>query len=339
MTTIHTISLPFNFHNSDHLWCMRFPHLRSLTLGFWPTDDLTDKCDFLDFILAHSNTIEVLDLEYDGCDDDDYMFDEFSWERLQTTSLPHLHSLRGHPSTLESFALARLNCLSTTLRRLAVGPGGAGDIFNAILSPEIGSGPAVGHLLALQEIELDLYDLDDTEWAAVVDIIQHCAKCCPSLEVWRGALPTGLKIDAASLGGLFGLFHSLRVIYLHENSILGPRTGGKSDVELEDKPQDEPEDDPGLKAGNTLEEAGETVDERATEDDTRDDSVVEAYVRQMALSCGALQNVSVWRSYPMKDWWTISRTLNPTVPVGEVVCNISRRIIEERDLEWWWTSQ
>jgi hypothetical protein len=320
-------------YNREDLWSLHFPRLRSFTLVLLECEVPPEENELLDFILVHSNTIEVLDLGYGG---NLYMFDGFPWVRLQTTSLPHLHSLRGHPSTLSFFAHARLNCLSTSLRRLAVGPGGASDMFDAVLSPDIGSGPAVGHLLALQEIELDLYELDETQWEVVVEIIQLCARCCPSLEVWRGTLPARFKIDAGLLSELFGLFQSLRVISLHEDSILGPeglRTGREPESESEDEP-DEAENESGNEV-EEVEEMEETVHEQFIEDDTCDDFIVEAYVHMLALRCGALEKVTVQRSYSMKDWWTISRTSKPTVPGEEVVCSISRRTIEERDSERW----
>jgi hypothetical protein len=38
------------------------------------------------------------------------------------------------------------------------------DIFDAILSPDMGNGLAIGHLLTLQEIEIDMSDFLDHEW-------------------------------------------------------------------------------------------------------------------------------------------------------------------------------
>jgi hypothetical protein len=297
---------------------MRFPHLRSFSLGLWQHAFQQAESDFLDFILAHSDTIQVLDLEYDGYDEDESMFERSSWTRLQPCSLPRLHSLRGHMSTIDTFVHARLDCLRTTLRRLAVGPGAMQYTFDNILSPEIGSGPPIGPLWALQEIELQLYGLDnDIRWNELVDIMQRCARCCPSLEVWRGTLPPGFRIDPESLGELFGLFKRMRLIYLHEDTILGSK---QFDIDEEEN-----------ETANDGEGGGKTV-----ENNSCHDPIIEAYVHTLALSCGALQNVSVRRSYPMKDWWTISRTWNPT---GESVCSVNCRTIEERDLERWWTSE
>jgi hypothetical protein len=180
-STIHTLTLPFDLclDDNDNLWYMYFPHLRSFTLGSWENESEPPENDFWDFIVAHSDTIQVLDHAYE----DDVTLDQDSWTRLPQDSLPHLHSLRGHLSMIETFAHARLHCLRTTLRRLAIGPGVMRRIFDALLCPQIGSGPAIGPLLALQEIELQLNVWDDgIDWNELVGIIQQCARCCPSLE-------------------------------------------------------------------------------------------------------------------------------------------------------------
>jgi hypothetical protein len=136
-----------------NLWSMHFPHLRSLTLGFWPDEFPPGERDFLGFIITHGNTIEVLDLEYDGCDDDAFMFHESSGERLTTCSFPRLHSLRGNSLTLWSLVHARLDCLRMTLCRLAIGPGALQNVFEAISSPKISSGPPVDRLVRRKRAE------------------------------------------------------------------------------------------------------------------------------------------------------------------------------------------
>jgi hypothetical protein len=108
------------------------------------------------------------------------------------------------------------------------------------------------------------------------------------------------------LGELFGLFKTLRVIYLHEDNILKSESQRMIDA-LVNGPE------------NQVEEA----------------NTIEAYVHTIASSCEALQDVSVRRSYPFRDWYTISRTRNPS---GTLVCSLKRRTIEDRDLERQWTS-
>jgi hypothetical protein len=314
--TIRTLSLPFDVYTNNitsSLWEMRFPHLISFALGAWqvdldePTPPLGEN-DFVDFILAHGDTIEELDLEYDGYDEGEHLLDEDSWLRFRPSSLPHLRSLRGTTSALMTMANARVNSLRTTLRRLTVGHFGMYEMFNAILSPEIGSGPSIGSLLALQEIELDFSQRRDGGWDYIAEVIQLCARCCPSLQVWRGTFPRCLTLKAEVLGELFGLFGSLRVIYLDEGIVLGTQRVGGESGGIERK------------------------------DDTTDDSKIEAYVGTLALSCQALQEVSVSRRYPpypRKDWWTINRTCNATTPADRSIFSLSRRSVRERKRTWW----
>jgi hypothetical protein len=131
--------------------------LPPLTLGFWPNDipeEWISSC--LTATPSKCWTQWTRDMMAM------HMFDESSWVRLQTTSLPPALIAR---TTIDALVLhSRTPQLSDydTLRRLAFGPGGVNVMFYAVLSPEIGSGPAVGHLLSLRQIELDLYELDET---------------------------------------------------------------------------------------------------------------------------------------------------------------------------------
>jgi len=207
---------------------MHFPHLRSLTLGVWNIEAevlLAGAPDFTDFILTHNNTIEELDMEYGEYDDYALQFDESALAQLGPDSLPHLRSFRGNALSFKIMAKARMKCLTTTLRRLVVGPGGVDDptwdlrwMFDAILSPVTGitsRDPALGRLSALKELDLDLSQWEERERTVIVEAIRLCAECCgPSLEVWIGTLPHCVQMDAEELGELFGLFKKLRVIFL-----------------------------------------------------------------------------------------------------------------------------
>jgi len=104
-----------------------FPHLRSLHLGVWNIEAevlLAEAPDFTDFISAHINTIEELDMEYGEYGDYALRFDEFALTRLGPDLLPHLRSFRGNTLSFMIMAQARMKCLTTTLRRLVIGPGG-----------------------------------------------------------------------------------------------------------------------------------------------------------------------------------------------------------------------
>jgi hypothetical protein len=357
--TIHTLSLPVDDHTgpaASSLWMMRFPHLRSLTLGYWVRG--SGPGDFADFILAHSDTIEELDVERGGFFEP--MIDENSWPRFQTSSLPHLRLLRAHPSMFKAMAYARMHCLRTTLSRLAVGSGGLKGLFNAVLSPEIGRGPAIGQLLALREIELNFFKLKwDDE---VAEVIRQCARCCSLLEVWRGILD--FPVNAEVLGEVFGLFENLRVIYLREDVILGTESQSNGDDEVEEDTEESEEDTDGSGDADELEEdtdglegdtdgleeetnrswdavelEGTTDDEIEKEiaiewnarDAAAEDSRIEAYVGTIALSCRALQGVSVRRRCRwQEDWWTINRTCDGATPASGLGFTLSR---EECDVE------
>jgi hypothetical protein len=242
LTTLHTISLPFDLYldgNNDQLWDMHFPHLRSLSIGSWIGGFQPRDTDFLDFLLAHSKTVEVLDLEYDGFDEDVFMFNDFYRRRFQTTSLPHLSSFRGHPSILVSLARARISSLATTLRQQAVGRGDMQEMFDTMAYPDVDNGPAVGALWALQEIELDLYDWVHHQHDEVIGTISQCANYCPSVEVWKGTVPGGFSMDAEMLCEAFARFRGLREVYLHSDNILGPASERSREEDEEDEGEGE----------------------------------------------------------------------------------------------------
>jgi len=69
----------------------------------------------------------------------------------------------------------------------------------------MGNGLAIGHLLTLQEIEIDMSDFLDHEWHDVMYIMLSCASCCPLLEVWRGTFPRNSKIDALARPAVCGI--------------------------------------------------------------------------------------------------------------------------------------
>jgi len=273
---------------------MHFPHLRSLTLGVW---DILDEIlsanapDFTDFILTHNNTIEELDMEYGEYDRYALQFDGSALTRLGPDSLPHLRSFRGNASTFMIMAKARMKCLTTTLRRLVVGPGGVDMptwelrwMFDAILSPVTSSDPALGRLSALIELDLDISQWEERERPEIVESIRLCAECCgPSLEVWMGTLPHAMTMDAEELGELFGLFQRLRVIFLPGTTIPQGKYG--------------------------------------------DEGVCAKYVRILAAKCLALEEVCL-KYYPPKlpiVVWEIMRDRTSESSEGSI-CSVRRRV-------------
>ena len=63
--TLKTIELPNDVSKEEtclRLWRMRFPQLRSLTLGIWHSDVEGSPDGFTEFVVAHGETLEELDL-------------------------------------------------------------------------------------------------------------------------------------------------------------------------------------------------------------------------------------------------------------------------------------
>jgi len=181
-----------------------------------------------DFILAHNDTIEELDMGYSLRIDIAASFGSASLTRLRADSLPRLHSFRGNTLTLGVMAKARMSCLTTSLRRLVIGRRCVWSpayelqpMFDALLSD--GATP----LSSLKEFEIEFWHWERDR---VQKDIRNFAKCCgASLEVWRGTLPY-VKMNAQELGELFGLFEKLRVIHISARTIFGTDEGDDDTV-------------------------------------------------------------------------------------------------------------
>jgi hypothetical protein len=268
---------------------MHFPQLRSLTIGMWGfrTGPQTPSSpDFTDFILNH-DTIEVLDIFYDGIYTRPLLLDDSSLPRLQAHSLPRLRLFRGTPYTFEVMAQARMNCLRTTLTQLFVDPVKVYDstleierMFDAILFSNIGIGGGVLRLSALKEIQLDMSEMTCNN---ALELIRQCARCCgDSLEVWRGYLPK-IKMDVKVIAELFGQFKRMRSIHLLEQTLIGYSLA------------------------------------RMKEDH------IKASVSTIASSCLELREVvTVQRMFPRQNQrWTVVRT---PCPKGKLLCSVIRHV-------------
>lgn len=205
---------------------MRFPLLRSLTLGTWEYETSTvEDHDFTDFILAHSATLESLDLGYSNYDEDAMTFESSSLSRLSPNSLPHLQSFKGNSQSLKIMAQARMKCLYTSLKCLSVGPGGVDsptyaveDMLDALLArsqPSSDQTP-LQPLGSLKDLNFDVSQWEEREREDTFEALRRLALCCSkSLEIWRCPLPRSIgPIDASELGKLFGPFLKLQVVYI-----------------------------------------------------------------------------------------------------------------------------
>lgn len=122
--TLEDISLPFNTDDEEschRLWRMRFPQLRSLIFGVWLLEEPESLDEFTDFIVAHNETLEHLELGYDAYSGDILSYNGST--HLRADSLPKLRSFSGHAIAVQQMAETRMECLTTTLHRLEVGPG------------------------------------------------------------------------------------------------------------------------------------------------------------------------------------------------------------------------
>jgi hypothetical protein len=289
-TTISTLSI--NLCNEESYFCLlnvHFPQLRSLTIGMWKFDtgpQMPSSPDFTDFILNH-DTIEVLDIFYDGFGIGRLLLDDSSLPRLQADSLPRLRSFRGTPYTFEVMAQARMSCLRTTLTQLFVDPVKVYDstleierMFDAVLFSNVGSGTGALRLSALKEIQLDMSEMTCNN---ALEFIRQCARCCgDSLEVWRGHLPK-VKMDVKVIAELFGQFERIRSIHLLEQTLIGHSFSQMKEDHIK------------------------------------------ASVSTIASSCLELREVMiVQRMFPrMNQQWTVVRTLGPK---GKMLCSVIRHV-------------
>ncbi|KAJ6536707.1 hypothetical protein DFH09DRAFT_1324454 [Mycena vulgaris] len=210
LTTLSLLARSSSEREQHNLFSRRFPHLRSLILGNWVFDVETIP-EFNTFIIAHSDTLEHLDLEYGNYDE--YYMSFVDNDALTPNSLHRLREFRGNTECGRLMAKSRMKCLTNSLTKLTVGPGGVDGptyevqgMFNALR--------ASGGLRALKELDLDLSEWEDREREDIAEAITACTELCPTLEVWNGTPGYSVKWTAEELGGLFGKFKILRVINL-----------------------------------------------------------------------------------------------------------------------------
>ena len=117
---MQTLDLPMRRADCQRLWHMRFPLLRTLCLGAWQCKS-SDFDVFTDFLVAHNDTLEVLDL---AARDQDFDSDSEpapgfgTSTHLKATSLPHMTTFRGTLSTFRRMVEVHMECLHTTLQHL-----------------------------------------------------------------------------------------------------------------------------------------------------------------------------------------------------------------------------
>ncbi|KAJ7628085.1 hypothetical protein B0H17DRAFT_1150743, partial [Mycena rosella] len=219
-SSLTSLSLPFGTDSEaahHDLFTMRFPRLQSLILGNWSLDIQTPS-DFNSFIIAHSDTLEHLDLGY--CNYDEYNLSFADDGTFTPNTLHRLREFRGHTDCVLLMAKSRMTCLASSLTKLTVGPGGVDSptwevrgMFDVLR--------ASGGLGALKELDLDLQEWEEREREDIKEVVAACAQVCPSLEIWSGTPGYSLTWTAEQLGTLFGKFGKLRLIRLLDSSVDG----------------------------------------------------------------------------------------------------------------------
>ncbi|KAJ7359511.1 hypothetical protein DFH08DRAFT_952634 [Mycena albidolilacea] len=206
------LALPF--------FALRFPLLRSFTSGTWD-EGITSFPGFHDFILAHSETLEDLAMEYSSRQEVNPTALVFgSDDSLPPTCLPNLRVFKGHCRNVESMARAKLQC-SRSLADLTIGVGRIENPRAEIerMLDEIGSGRLRKCLGGLKELDFDFFASADEERDWIPLFIRRWGEICgSSLEVWHGFLPFVWSWGPDELADFFSSFAKLQVIWLAHDS-------------------------------------------------------------------------------------------------------------------------
>ncbi|KAJ7696734.1 hypothetical protein B0H17DRAFT_1052851 [Mycena rosella] len=262
---------------SDEVFAMRFPLLRSLTIDIWD-EGMHTPSGFDDFLLAHHENLEHLDMGHTPCAAVLPAALIFGADLLRPNLLPNLRSFKGHCQNVEMMAQAGMRCLTDTLTKLGVGliedpQRAVNQMFDAL--------QARGCMGALKELDFDLFQWQDDEREAIPVFIFRCGEICgPSLETWKGLIPFIWTWTPEELAGFFSAFPKLRVIWFaNDPLVFGP-------------PQ---------MRGDEEGEEGE-----GEEDESEEPRDFEDYFRVLAEKCGSLEEVWVTWGHK-KSYWMIER--------------------------------
>ncbi|KAL0563394.1 hypothetical protein V5O48_018674 [Marasmius crinis-equi] len=246
--TIHTFSLEVQTRIFD----LRFPSLQSLTLrDRSATKPLREG--FTQFIVAHDN-ITHLDLGYTTTRSSCLSFTEealINFRANPHATLPRLQSFCGDTTSFRVLARAGLPCLSTTLTRIDIGPSALRskvtlfELFaqTAHMFDAAQYLPIHGRFGALKEFGLYLGDFRGPVVVALgLDLsllVTFTATflCQPGeesgIEVWRRPFPfvdTSALVSATSVGMLFRVMKSLKVVYLEYQLVVEAQPAVTSEV-------------------------------------------------------------------------------------------------------------
>jgi hypothetical protein len=196
--SLTNISLSINVSSNETMsqfFDLRFPQLRSLTLGVWHP---TPSASIVDFMVAHS-TLEALALGYDRDEDDATTFtvrfhqpDEDCLSKFTPNTLSKLQSFNGKTSCLRLMALAGLKCMET-MTKLCVGSGelaSGGFAFEYDSLIEAMEQSPAHCFSSVRELFFDTVEWIAGKESVLEEILKFAKFVGPSVQVWNGGLPS-----------------------------------------------------------------------------------------------------------------------------------------------------
>jgi hypothetical protein len=217
-STLTALSLPLSVSDEQtmhRLFNNRFPRLQKLKLGIWAFDVPLPE-EFNTFILAHSDSLQSIDLEYGNYDEYALAFDDSTLSHLSPESFPLLKEFRGNTECISVMAKAKLKSLQT-LQKLTVGPGGVDDPVYAVNSMfnEVAKYP--NSFTELTELDMDMSQWE--EQGDIEDCIRQWGNICGrSLRVWKGTIPSSVEWTADDIATLFNPFINLEKLQIPDLS-------------------------------------------------------------------------------------------------------------------------
>jgi hypothetical protein len=181
-----------------HLCEMRFPRLRSLILrmrkfdGFFEREVAPDE--FKNFIIAHGDTLEELEMasdEYDSKDAWTFNVSAFS----ENDSLPRLKKFKGHADAFQKMVETRMNSLQSSLERLDIIPT-CEDFTGSDLKRTFDSIIQLLIFNALRELRINFSRFANSPETVTEYIHKAFQFCGSTLEVWLGRMPIPVNVGS-----------------------------------------------------------------------------------------------------------------------------------------------
>ncbi|KAJ7170139.1 hypothetical protein C8R46DRAFT_224583 [Mycena filopes] len=229
-STLTSLSLSVMYIDSEwalELFNLRFPLLQSLTFGTWD-EEMHCPEGLHAFLLAHNGSLEHLSMGYSArrevnptalvFSEDESLSED---DTLQPHFLPNLESFKGHCKTVQAMAQARVHSLAGPLAKLTIGvcciQNPKSDIDEML--DAVQAMPSA--LSALKELDFDFFENDEGELEWIPAFIRRWGQICgPSLEIWRGLVPSVWSWSPEEFASFFEAFAKMRVLFLANNSTI-----------------------------------------------------------------------------------------------------------------------